>query len=137
MAASGQKVDKSTLEKPILRYIHEHGQIDNTREWSPGLDVAVDHDAIVGCLKSLGSDGYVSTEEIKKETWVLTEEAQDIVQNGSPEYHFCLQLPAEGMPVKEASKQFSQGFGKAKKAQWVSIDKGQVMPAVRELSFHG
>eukprot|EP01138_Halocafeteria_seosinensis_P010356 gb/GECG01010574.1/.p1 GENE.gb/GECG01010574.1/~~gb/GECG01010574.1/.p1 ORF type:complete len:515 (+),score=64.90 gb/GECG01010574.1/:1-1545(+) len=125
--AAESKVDKTELEKRILRYLHENGSIDNTRDRLSEFGVQ-DHTDMVGCLKSLHSDGYVELEEIKKEEYVLTDEAKEIVEQGSPEFHFCQQLPTEGMLVKEAAKQFSKGFGKAKKAQWVAIQKDTVVP---------
>ena len=46
----------------------------------------LDHQSVVGSLKSLLADLYVSEEQRSATFYTLTKEAESIVQNGSPEY---------------------------------------------------
>ncbi|KEG10083.1 putative phenylalanyl-tRNA synthetase alpha chain [Trypanosoma grayi] len=61
----------------------------------------LDHQEVVGAIKSLESDGYVKSEIKTKPTWKLTSEAVQICENGSPEY-LLWQLLASGEMTQDA-----------------------------------
>lgn len=54
--------------------------------WDFSLRHKFDHQAVVGSLKSLLTDLYVTEEVLSLTYYTLTKEADSIVQNGSPEY---------------------------------------------------
>jgi phenylalanyl-tRNA synthetase alpha chain len=54
-------------------------------------DLGVEHQAVVGSIKSLESGKLVSSTMDTVPRWKFTEEAQDIMDNGAPEYNmWCL-----------------------------------------------
>lgn len=54
--------------------------------WDFSLKNKFDHQAVVGSLKSLLADLYVTEESLSVTYYTLTPEADSIVQNGSPEF---------------------------------------------------
>lgn len=49
--------------------------------------IKVHHQELVGAAKSLEAEGYITAEILNKPVWKLTQEASDIVEKGSPEFH--------------------------------------------------
>ena len=47
---------------------------------------AVDHQKLIGAVKSLEGDLYVTSEQLSLKYWELTEEGRGVAANGSPEY---------------------------------------------------
>lgn len=80
------------IEAEVLRNIDTNKKVST-------LDLAValgvEHQEVVGASKSLEADGYIVSAVESKSQWKLTEEAQGIRRNGSPEF-LLWQLLAEG-----------------------------------------
>lgn len=53
---------------------------------------------VVGVIKSLESDKFVSTEKLSSKKIELTEEARTIVENGSAEFLVFSGIPSAGIP---------------------------------------
>ena len=94
----------------------------------------IDHQKIIGGIKSLESLGQVIQSEsyvIRK--WLLTEEGEKMVKNGSHEAVVYNHVPADGEGIlqpdleKNVGGIFKIGFSKAMSAKWISIDKSSKM----------
>ena len=109
----------------MLAVVHAEEGIDTlqlAKRWG------VEHQVVVGIMKSLGSDGYINTEQQSASQVALTPAGLDALQNGSPEARVFAAIPAEGATIAEAQAAagpavYKAGFGSALKAKWVSMDK--------------
>jgi phenylalanyl-tRNA synthetase alpha chain len=114
------------LEAALLRQL-ESGDVADTWEYS--VAQGVDHQALVGVVKSLEGEKYVATTPIVTELWQLTEEAETYIAKGSPEAQVFAAVPAEGS-VDEAGLKAALGeelvkigMGKCMKNKWLARDK--------------
>jgi phenylalanyl-tRNA synthetase alpha chain len=82
------------VEQAMLDKIAKDGELQ-TEEFAAELRVS--HQAVVGSLKSLESDKLVSSKMESKPRWKFSEEALEIMKNGSPEGALWSLL--EGGPV--------------------------------------
>jgi phenylalanyl-tRNA synthetase alpha chain len=89
----------------------------------------VEHQAVVGVMKSLEADKYVTCAPLVREFLVLSDEGLSYVEKGSPEAQLLRAMPAE--PIDEAGLErlFSKEFlgfakGKAMKNKWITRGKG-------------
>uniref|UniRef100_A0A8U7NZQ4 Phenylalanine--tRNA ligase alpha subunit n=1 Tax=Corvus moneduloides TaxID=1196302 RepID=A0A8U7NZQ4_CORMO len=100
--------------------------------------LGVDHQTLVGAVKSLQALGEVIEAEARAATrWELSPEGEEVLRDGSPEVRLFRSLPEEGLPQAEAMKLpgGSLGFSKAMANKWVRLDKGapggpRVLPVV-------
>ncbi|XP_070562510.1 phenylalanine--tRNA ligase alpha subunit-like [Ptychodera flava] len=121
---SGNKMGDSLGEK-ILQEIEEQGNV-NTEELAKRLDI--DHQQVVGAVKSLQSLGNLINSEQKGYTkWELTEEGKSAVTDGSPESVVYQAVPPDtGILQAELMKSVPNakvGFSKAMSAGWLLMDK--------------
>ncbi|XP_072925065.1 phenylalanine--tRNA ligase alpha subunit [Hemitrygon akajei] len=89
-------------------------------------DLGVDHQLVVGAVKSLQTlDDVIEAEQRSHKHWELTEEGKDIVQNGSHEARVFDAIPPNGILQSELMKLSSGkvGFSKAMSNKWIRIDK--------------
>jgi hypothetical protein len=111
--AIGASSDNSTneIENLILTTLAQQGKcsavsVQNnyfytgviSDSWDFAIQYNLDHQNVVGTMKSLETDYYVSQEPKSDTLWILTTEGQDIALNGSPEYQvlpFSLKKPAD------------------------------------------
>ncbi len=63
--------------------------------------LGVDHQEVVGASKSLGCDGYITSELISVSAWKFSPEGLDIASRGSPEFRIW-QLLADG-PMEQSA----------------------------------
>jgi phenylalanyl-tRNA synthetase alpha chain len=126
-----------TQEETLLRQLSS-GPIGDTWEYAARL--GLDHQAVVGTLKSLEAEKYVSCSPIVTEFWQLTEEAESYMVKGSPEAQVFAAVPAEG-GVDEAGLKAALGdelvkigMGKCIKNKWLARDKasGRMTRLVRD-----
>lgn len=91
----------------------------------------IDHQSIVGCLKSLiasaADEHFLKvTDEIVYE-YKLTDEAKNVVANGSYEFNILKLVPKEGINMENLSKiskvPTKIGFSKAMQKKWIKMDK--------------
>lgn len=67
------------LQDRILQLLDQQGQIEDTSSLHD------DQNEVSGVLRSLESRDMVAFKQIDAEHWKLTEEAQNVVEKGSPE----------------------------------------------------
>lgn len=89
---------------------------------------SVEHQAVVGLMKSLEADGYIVQESVSSESWQLSSEALSYVAKGSPEVQLFNAVPAEGVDDAGLDSLFDKAFvaiakGKCLKNKWLARDK--------------
>ncbi|KAK8807848.1 hypothetical protein WA158_007377 [Blastocystis sp. Blastoise] len=114
------------LEKNLLEYVNEHGCIENSFEYAASL--GVDHQALVGVVKSLEVDFMLVTEIKSQQFWELSEEAKSVLANGSPEAILFSSIPDEGITPDELNEKVGKelvkiGFSHCMKNKWITKDK--------------
>ncbi|KAJ8767223.1 hypothetical protein K2173_013620 [Erythroxylum novogranatense] len=114
-------------EEAVLRYLQNHNEISDSGHFA--AEHGIDHNEIVNVVKSLHGFRYVEAQDIKKETWVLTDEGKRYAAEGSPEVQLFLAVPPEGGISKdELQKKFDPavfkiGCSQAGKNKWVEMGK--------------
>lgn len=98
--------------------------IDDTLKWAAvsGLE----HNVVVGAVKSLSVEAYVSATELKTEFFSMTGEAEEIIANGSQEFTVLsalIESGESGMSIpdlmgKVGKGVYKIGFGKCMKNKW-------------------
>ena len=68
--------------------MNENGEIANSFEFAGLLNV--DHQNVVGVIKSLETDLLIKTEQLSEQFWELSEEAQSVIEVGSPGIFICI-----------------------------------------------
>jgi phenylalanyl-tRNA synthetase alpha chain len=113
-----QPVDSSSSIDALLLSAVDTGSIEDSLAWSTlhGFD----HQRVIGAVKSLEAEGYVTSEALSTEHLVLSTEAEGFIARGSPEAQLFAALPAEG-GLSEA--QLIEAFSK----EFVGIAKGKAM----------
>lgn len=90
------------LTEQILKYVDDHGQVD-TLNLVPVFNV--DHQKIVGALKSIEANGdLLNAEQTSRKTWELTDEGKLVLANGSHEACVFNAVPAEGIAQADLMK---------------------------------
>ncbi|ESN91107.1 hypothetical protein HELRODRAFT_90419 [Helobdella robusta] len=91
--------------------------------------LSIDHQKIVGAVKSLQSLGdVISTEQTSQTRWQLTPEGQEVMERGSHEAVVFRNVPEGGIRQDDlmnlvGSSYGKIGFSKAMSSNWISIDK--------------
>merc|ERR1719261_2112873 len=97
----------------------------NSRELAETL--RVDHEQVVGVLKSLEALEAIKSEISEKQVLSLSGEGQAYAQNGSPEYQVWKLVASSPLPQPDVDNRLGDvakvGFGAAMKNKWVSLDK--------------
>lgn len=120
------------LTERILQHLENVDKVDT-------LDLVgvfgVDHQKIVGALKSIQAHGeLVNAETTSRKSLEVTEEGQLVVANGSHEAVLYHSVPAEGIPQAELMKSGPNakvGFSKAMSQGWIMVDKSVNPPLVK------
>ncbi|XP_010555299.1 PREDICTED: phenylalanine--tRNA ligase alpha subunit, cytoplasmic [Tarenaya hassleriana] len=114
-------------EEAILGFLQNHEQIPDSGQFA--AEHNLDHNDVVNVIKSLHGFGYIDAQDIKRETWVLTDEGKKYAAEGSPEVQLFLAVPAEGsVPKDELQKKldpsvFKIGCSQAGRNKWVEMGK--------------
>jgi len=86
-----------------------------------------DHQAVVGALKSLSSDGFVEMVAEDHEGWKLTDEGEEYATKGSPEAIVYSLVGADGSDKDEIDKLAGAlakvGLSQCMQLKWLRIDK--------------
>ncbi|KAL9275755.1 Phenylalanine--tRNA ligase alpha subunit, cytoplasmic-like protein [Drosera capensis] len=111
-------------EEAILGFLQTSDEIPDSGVFA--ADHGLDHKDVVNVIKSLHGFGFVEAQDIKKESWVLTDEGKLYAAAGSPEVQLFLAIPPEGISLIELQKKldssvFEIGKSKAMKNKWVEI----------------
>ncbi|KAK8564319.1 hypothetical protein V6N13_005447 [Hibiscus sabdariffa] len=87
------------------------------------------HNDVVNVIKSLHGFRYIDAQDIKRESWVLTDEGKKYAADGSPEVQLFLAIPQEGSISKDELQKklepsvFKIGCSQAGKNKWVDMGK--------------
>ncbi|CAI9536979.1 unnamed protein product [Staurois parvus] len=94
--------------------------------WSWLWPWGVDHQQVVGAVKSLQSLGeIIEAEQRSSKKWELSSEGQEIAQEGSQEARVYYSIPKGGLAQSELMKLTIAkiGFSKAMSNRWIRLDK--------------
>uniref|UniRef100_A0A2P2M1K8 Uncharacterized protein MANES_17G101200 n=1 Tax=Rhizophora mucronata TaxID=61149 RepID=A0A2P2M1K8_RHIMU len=114
-------------EEAILCFLENHEEISDSGHFAS--ERGIDHNEIVNVIKSLHGFRYIDAEDIKRETWVLTDEGKKYATEGSPEVQLFLAVPPEGSISKDELQKkldpavFKIGCSQAGKSKWVEMGK--------------
>uniref|UniRef100_A0A2K6EXQ9 Phenylalanine--tRNA ligase alpha subunit n=1 Tax=Propithecus coquereli TaxID=379532 RepID=A0A2K6EXQ9_PROCO len=89
-------------------------------------ELGVEHQAVVGAVKSLQALGEVIEAELRStKRWELTAEGEEIAREGSHEARVFRSVPPEGLAQSELMRLPSGkvGFSKAMSNKWIRVDK--------------
>uniref|UniRef100_A0A2K5F3Z0 Phenylalanine--tRNA ligase alpha subunit n=1 Tax=Aotus nancymaae TaxID=37293 RepID=A0A2K5F3Z0_AOTNA len=89
-------------------------------------ELGVEHQAVVGAVKSLQALGEVIEAELRStKRWELTSEGEEIAREGSHEARVFRSIPPEGLAQSELMRLPSGkvGFSKAMSNKWIRVDK--------------
>mmetsp|Transcript_9667 Transcript_9667/g.16026 ORF Transcript_9667/g.16026 Transcript_9667/m.16026 type:complete len:555 (+) Transcript_9667:49-1713(+) len=101
-SAPNSEGEGKVIENLILTTLSTDEVIPDTWEFS--VKHNFDHQAVVGSLKSLLTDLYVTEEVLSVTYYTLTSEAESIVQKGSPEYIVYCNVPVDGISMADLQK---------------------------------
>ena len=73
------------LEQVVLTKLMNSMTIEDTYDYATELNI--DHQILIGTLKSLLTDQYVTDEPLSTSYWTITDEAKKICANGSFIFH--------------------------------------------------
>ncbi|XP_010437045.1 PREDICTED: phenylalanine--tRNA ligase alpha subunit, cytoplasmic [Camelina sativa] len=114
-------------EKAILGFLQNNEEITDSGLFSAEFNL--DHGEVVNVIKSLHGFRFIDVQDIKKETWVLTDEGKEYAAEGSPEVQLFLAVPEEGSISKDelerklAPSVFSIGWSQVGKKRWVQMGR--------------
>jgi len=121
------------LEQLILNKLQEENEILDTWEYSKVLNI--DHQQLIGVVKSLLVDRYVVDEPLSTTYWALTDEGKDVVLNGSPEIQVLRAIPLEGVTVASINASLGEvakiGVGVCMKNKWIQ-KKGDMLVVLNQ-----
>ncbi|CAI8618730.1 unnamed protein product [Vicia faba] len=123
-------------EEAVLGYLENNDQIIDSGEFASQR--GIDHNEIVNTIKSLHGFRYVDAEDIKRETWVLTDEGNTYTTMGSPEAQLILAIPPQGISREQLQKMlgpsvFKIGCAQAAKNKWVEMGKHLISKKVQHV----
>ncbi|CAH2061576.1 unnamed protein product [Thlaspi arvense] len=114
-------------EEAILGFLQQNEEITDSGQFSSEHNL--DHDEVVNVIKSLHGFRYIEAQDIKRESWLLTDEGKKYAAEGSPEVQVFLAVPAEGSLSKDelekklAPSVFKIGWSQVGKNKWVQMGK--------------
>lgn len=123
-------------EKAILEFLKEEDEIPDSQLFA--ASVGIDHTDLENVIKSLRGFEIIESQDIKKESFVLTDEGKSYAADGSPEVRFFLAVPPEGITRDDLKKKlgdniFNIGLNWAMKNKWVEIKKQLVFRKVENV----
>uniref|UniRef100_A0AAQ5Y7W8 Phenylalanine--tRNA ligase alpha subunit n=1 Tax=Amphiprion ocellaris TaxID=80972 RepID=A0AAQ5Y7W8_AMPOC len=101
---------------------------DGVDSLNVAASLGVDHQVIVGAVKSLQALGDIISADLRSSKhWELTVEGSEIAEQGSHEARVFSSIPLEGLAQSELMKlSFGKiGFSKAMSNKWIRVDKTQ------------
>lgn len=124
------------LQSTLLAEVDKRGSL-NTLELANELKV--DHQKIVGCMKSIETfpDVIESSSKVSK-SWHLSTEGASVHENGSYECNVYHKVPDQGIEQKELMASLGNpanakvGFNKAMQSGWIVLDKSDGKQIVRK-----
>ena len=113
------------IESLVLSTLAREDEIRDT--WEFAIQYNLDHQELVGTVKSLLTDAYVLDEALTKSYWCVTDEGQLIANTGSLEYKVYLTVANAGeagismdeLQTKVGQEALKIGLGPCMKNKWV------------------
>lgn len=95
----------------------------------------LDHNALVGTIKSLLAAEMIEAKDIEHFKYVLTDESKAYLESGSPEAQVFHAVPAEGLSLAELKVKVpgdvgDVGFKQAMQQKWLALDKSGGEPKI-------
>ena len=117
----------TSLDEQLLAALSS-GDVADSCAWAAAGTPPLDHQAVVGAMKSLEAEGYVVGVPSVTELWKLTAEAEGYVTAGSPEAQLFHAIGPDGMSDAELEAAVPKeilaiGKGKAMQRKWIAKDK--------------
>jgi len=124
-------MDTDAIEQLVLSVLSKDGVIEDS--WDFAAKVGVDHQAIVGAVKSLLVDAYVVDQPLSTSYWILTKEGTAVLENGSPEFvvfNVIAAMESCSIAVSDLNQKLGDvakvGLGACMKNKWVKKVGDQV-----------
>lgn len=124
-----------SVESLVLSILESSNIIADT--YVLALEKGIDHQTLVGAIKSLLVDRYVTDEPVVASFWELTAEGAVMAASGSPEMQVFSTTPSDGgisMAGLQASLQadvLKIGLGACMKNKWLRKEGDNIFRAVR------
>lgn len=121
-------------EEAVLQHLSTpDAVIEDTFTWAESKNL--DHNAVVGSVKSLSADAYVSLTELTSSFYTLTKDANDIVTNGSQEIRVLAALVEAGeaglsvpdLQTKVGKNVAKIGMGNCMKNKWAKKNGANIV----------
>ena len=119
-----------SCEESILSFLSTSSEatIPDTFPWAASKNL--DHNAVVGAVKSLSGDEYVTSTELTQSFYTLSKEASDVVTNGSQEILVLaalIEAGESGMSMPDLQSKVGKavckiGMGNCMKNKWAKKD---------------
>lgn len=123
----------SDMESQLLAELADCQCINESSEYAASHDIQ--HNQLVGVIKSLLAAGLVEGEEQRHASYALTQEGTSYLESGSPEAQVYAATSTEGIPQAELLQKLGPvgkvGIGQAMKLQWIMLDKSGGQPVVK------
>ena len=119
-------------EAAILKHLSSAEAIEDTYPWAEAAEL--DHLAVVGAVKSLLADDYVSATDLSTSFCTLSKEAEAIFAEGSQEMIVLKALTEAGkLSIPELQEKVGKdvakiGMGNCMKNKWVKKDGANLVP---------
>jgi phenylalanyl-tRNA synthetase alpha chain len=113
----------ANIEQLLLTTVQSRGEIADS--WEFAATNGLDHQAVVGAMKSLLTDNYVFEEVLSTTLWSLTEEGSEVMVLGSPEfqvYQAVETIKSFADLQKELPEASKIGLGPCLKNNWLKKD---------------
>jgi phenylalanyl-tRNA synthetase alpha chain len=118
-------------EQLVLDALASASEINDTYDFASAH--GLDHQALIGVIKSLHGDGYVLDEPRTTSFWTLTEEGEETRIKGSPEFQVFNAVPAsaEGLDMTALQAALGDvvkiGLGPCMKNKWLAKQGDKVV----------
>lgn len=116
----------------------KNSRIDDTFEWS--LENKLDHNIVVGAIKSLLVDAYVCTRDLSTSFFVLTAQGTELLSSGSQEMQVLSTLAKDdegkGLTITELQSKLGKdvckiGMANCMKTKWATKSGDKIIPIRR------
>ncbi|RHY19151.1 hypothetical protein DYB32_010281 [Aphanomyces invadans] len=119
--------EKLAAETQLLQFLHASNTVDDTFAYASNQNL--DHELVVGVVKSLLVDAFVTASDLSTSFWVLSDEAESFLAHGSPEVQLFHAIPASEGADKVTlegvlgAALFKVAQGACMKNKWIRMDK--------------
>lgn len=132
------RASAEAVEQLILSALHKDGCIENS--WHFAENAGLEHQTVVGGIKSLLVDRYVLDEPLHMTYWELTGEGRTVSENGSPEITvFNIIAGSEGCSLSVtdlnqlAGGAAKIGLGACMKNKWIKKEGSNLVKATESV----